>query len=174
MNARYIKQGLLQKTMGIFPSAIQNRFAIFAWAVSVALWLGATLPAWAGHPYAEFIDTLAWDTREVLRKHGMPVEQRRDARGAILVKGNLWLWYTAVPGSYTIIVHRAHEIPQQAVLEIVKMCMDFYEQRGRKERFRIKMYRESDEEWRKSLFLGIGALAGVKPFFELTIGRKEQ
>lgn len=116
------------------------------------------------YPYAEFKDTVGYETVEILKRHGMPVAHDRE---------DPWFHISGIPGSYTIQLNRSDEIPQAAVLDIVKLCMDFYEQRGRKERFRIVMYRESYEEWRKSLFLGIGALAGIKPYFELTIGRKD-
>jgi hypothetical protein len=116
------------------------------------------------HPYAEFKDTVSYETVEILKRHGMPVAHDRE---------DPWFHISGIPGSYTIQLNRSDEIPQAAVLDIVKLCMDFYEQRGRKERFRIVMYRESHEEWRKSLFLGIGALAGIKPYFELIIGRKD-
>lgn len=139
-----------------------------AWAMHLflaSLLLAITPPVWAGkYPYAEFLPTLSYATVEILKKHGMPVAHDRD---------NPWAYSAGIPGSYTLKFHRADEIPQQAVLDIVKLCMDFYEQRGRKERFRIVMYHASHKEWRKSLFLGIGGITTMKPFFELTIGRKE-
>lgn len=117
--------------------------------------------AFAGkYPYAEFKDTVGYEVKEVLKKHGMPVAHNREQP---------WFFISGIPGSYTIWLHRSDEIPQQAVLDIVKLCMDFYLQRNRKESFRVVMYRESDEEWRKSLFLGIASLTTVKPFYELTI-----
>lgn len=129
------------------------------------LLLGVTPPAAAGkYPYAEFKDTVGYEAKEILKKHGLPVAHDRESP---------WFAISGIPGSYTVWLHKSDEIPQQAVLDIMKLCMDFYEQRGRKEHFRIVVYRESKEEWRKSLFLGIGMLAGVKPYFELTIGRKE-
>lgn len=122
-------------------------------------------PATAGkHPYPEFRDTISYEAVEVLKKHGMPVTHDRDQP---------WFAISGIPGSYTIWLYRSDEIHQQAVLDIVKLCMDFYEQRGRKESFRIVMYRESADEWRKSLFLGIGDLTTMKPFFELTIKGRE-
>ena len=121
-------------------------------------------PAAAGkYPYAKFQDTVAYETIEILKKHGLPVTHDRELP---------WFYISAIPGSYTLKFHRADEIPQQAVLDIVKLCMDFYVQRGRKEYFHIVMYRESHEEWRKSLFLGVATLTTMKPFFELTIGRE--
>lgn len=134
--------------------------------ILISMLLVFARPAWAGkYPYAEFQATVGHSVIEVLKKHNLPVAHDRD---------NHWFSISAIPGSYTIFLHRADEIPQQAVLDIVKLCMDFYEQRERKERFRIVVYRESKEEWRKSLPLGIGAMAGVKPYFELTIGRNEK
>jgi len=112
------------------------------------------------YPYAEFKDTISLRTVEILKKSGMPVALDRE---------NPWFAISGVPGNYTIWLHRSDEIPRQAIPEIVNLCMDFYEQRGRKEGFRLLIYRESKEEWRKSLFLGIGYFAGVKPFFDLTI-----
>lgn len=127
--------------------------------------LAMAQPAVAGkYPYAEFLPTLSHEASEILKKHGLPVADNRE---------DPWFGINGIPGSYTVWLHQSNEIPQQAVLDIVKLCMDYYEQRGRKERFRIVMYHESKDEWRKSLFIGIGAFAGVKPFFELTIGEKE-
>ena len=115
------------------------------------------------HPYAEFQNTITPRTIEILRRHGMPVAPDRE---------DAWLATSSIPGNYTIWLHRSDEIPQQAVLDIVKLCMDLYQQRGRKETFRLVIYRESKEQWRKSLFLGIGYFAGVNPFFELTLQRE--
>jgi hypothetical protein len=141
--------------------------------ILVLLMLCIALPATAGkYPYAEFKDVVSIETKKILKKHGMPVDDRDFRKQATFP--NPWFAMSGVLGSYTVWLFQSDEIPQQAVLDIVKLCLDFYEQRGRKERFRIVMYKESEEEWRKSLFLGIGALAGVKPFFELTIGRNEQ
>lgn len=122
-------------------------------------------PAAAGkYPYARFQDTVDYETIEILKKHGMPVTHDRELP---------WFYISGIPGSYTLKFHQADEIPQQAVLDIVKLCMDFYMQRGRKERFHVVMYRETHEEWRKSLFLGIGVFTTMKPYFELTIGEKK-
>jgi hypothetical protein len=115
------------------------------------------------YPYAEFKDTVAYEAIEVLKKHGMHVTHDRELP---------WFYISGIPGSYTLKFHQAEEIPPQAVLDIVKLCMDFYVQRGRKERFHVVMYRETHEEWRKSLLLGIGNLTTMKPYFELTIGRE--
>lgn len=121
---------------------------------------------WAGkYPYAEFKDTVAYEAIEVLKKHGLPVSHDRELP---------WFYISGIPGSYTLSFYQSDEIPQQAVLDIVRLCIEFYGQRGRKERFHMVMYHESHEEWRKSLFLGIGPLTTMKPFFELTIGENEQ
>ena len=134
---------------------------------SIARWLllpiGLTFVSVASagvYPYAEFKDTITPKTVEILKKHGMPVALDRE---------DPWFAISGVPGNYTVWLHRSDEIPQQAVLDIVKLCMDFYQQRGRKETFHLVIYRESREEWRKSLFLGIGYFAGIKPFFEFTL-----
>lgn len=116
------------------------------------------------YPYAEFKDTVAYEAIEVLKKHGMPVSHDRELP---------WFYISGIPGSYTIWLYQSDNIPTQAVLDIVKLCLDFYVQRGRKELFRIVMYRESSEEWRKSLFFGVATLTTMKPIFELTIGEKK-
>lgn len=143
---------------------IPNVIVRIQWLLLMFGW-GVFLPnAHAGkHAFAEFGPTISHEAIEVLKKHGMPVEHDR--------VGNYWFSDSYIPGDYTIFLNQADEIPQQAVLDIVKLCLDFYEQRGRKERFRIKMYRETQEEERQSRFLGV--FGGVKPFFELTIGEKE-
>lgn len=132
------------------------------------LLLGACLtssPAFAGkYPNPEFMKTFEYEAIEILKKHGMPVTHDRELP---------WLYTDGIPGSYLLKFHRADEIPQQAVVEIAGMCLSYYDQRGRKERFHVVMYRESHEEWRKSLLLGVGVLTTMKPFFELTIGEKK-
>ena len=123
--------------------------------------LGSAVSASAGvYSYAEFKEIITPKTLEILKKHGMPVAPDRE---------NPWFAISGVPGNYSIWLHRSDEIPQQAVLDIVKLCLDFYQQRGRKESFHLLIYRESKEEWRKSLFLGIGYFAGIKPSFVLTL-----
>lgn len=132
--------------------------------ILVVMLLAFIRPATAGiSAYAEFERTLAPATIEILKKHGLPVAHNRECP---------WFYQSCIPGSYTLKFHQADEIPQQAILDIIKMCMNYYEQRGRKELFRIVIYRESHKKWRESLFLGIGVLTTMKPYFELIIGRK--
>lgn len=116
------------------------------------------------YPYAESKNPIASRTVEILRMHGMSVAVDRE---------DPWVAISGVPGDYTIWLHRSDEIQQQAILDIVKFCMDFYEQRGHVESIRLVVYKQSKEEWRKSLFLGIGYLARIKPFFELILKRDE-
>jgi hypothetical protein len=131
------------------------------------MFLSMALPATAGkYPYAKLDFEIRDAVLDILKKYGMPVARDRETP---------WLAIDGRPGHYSIIFHRADEIPQGVVLETVKLCMDMYQKQGLKEHLesiRILIYRESKEEWRKSLFLGIGTLTTVKPFFELTIGRK--
>ncbi|WP_322520827.1 hypothetical protein SR882_08535 [Guyparkeria halophila] len=158
-----IREGAVMKRESTSLSRL-SRIVRAAQLLFVLVQLVIVPTAMAGkYPYAEFKDTVDYEALEILKKHGVPVAHDRESP---------WFAISGVPGSYTIWLYQSDEIPQPAVLEIVNLCMDFYEQRGREERFRIVMYRESQEEWRKSLFLGIGALAGIKPYFELTIGRK--
>ena len=117
------------------------------------------------HPYADFMVTIEYESIEILKKHGMPVTHDREIP---------WLGISGIPGSYTLWIHQSDEIPQQAILDMVKQNMNFYEQRGHKETFRIVVYRESKEQWRKSLFLGIGYFAGIKPYFNLTLEGEKQ
>lgn len=114
------------------------------------------------HPYNDFQRTVWMAVRDSLNNYAMFIPEDRE---------HPWLAFSAKPGSYTIKLHRSNEIPKQAILDVIKICMDFHDQRGQKERFRIVMYIESKEEWRNSLFLGIGSLTFIKPHFELTIGR---
>ena len=136
--------------------------------IKLLLFSGTLLASTRGiagiYPYAEFKDTVVYETVEILKAHGMPVAHSRELP---------WFYISGIPGSYTLTFYQADEIPKQAVLDIVELCIKFYEQRDRKERFRIVMYRESAKEWRDSLFLGIGGLTTMKPYFELSIGSKE-
>ena len=87
-------------------------------------------PAQAGHPYPDLLPHIAHEVREILMKNGMPV--RHDGESP-------WSKFSGVPGDYTIYFYLADEIPQAAQLDTIRLCMDLYEQRERKERFRIEM-----------------------------------
>ena len=104
--------------------------------------------------YPGLVDKISYDVREILIKHGMSVRHDRE---------NGWFYQSGSTGSYTISFFKADEIPLAAKLETIQYCMELYEEKKRKERFRIKMYRETLKEENR-LF------SGVKPFFELTIG----
>jgi hypothetical protein len=131
------------------------------------MFLAMALPAAAGkYPHAKLSFKIGDAAVEIQKKYGMPVASNRE---------NPWFAIDGRPGHYSLIFYRADEIPQGVVLETVKLCMDLYKKQGLEEqleRIRIFIYRESQEKWRKSLFLGIGKLTAVKPFFELTIGRE--
>lgn len=142
--------------------AILIRFTtITSLLIQLSVILTFSSPTLAGvYPYAEFKDTITSKTVDILKKNGMAVALDRE---------NPWFAISGVPGNYTLWLYRSDEIPQEAVLDIVKLCVDSYHQRGRKETFHLAIYRESKEEWRKSLFLGIGYFAGIRPFFELSL-----
>ena len=133
--------------------------------LQLTLLLTFTPHASAGiYPYAESKNVIASRTVEILKRHGMAVAIDRE---------DPWVAFSGVPGDYTIWLHRSDEIPQQAVLDIVKLCLDFYNQHSHTQSIHLVLYRQSKDEWRKSLFLGIGYFAGVKPFFELNLTREK-
>ncbi len=112
-------------------------------------------PVHAGkQPYPDLIDRITYEIIEILKKHGLPVERNKD---------NPWIACSAVPGKYTIYYSQADEIPYAAKIETILYFMKIYEERGRVERFRLKMYRETEAEQRR-LF------SGIEPYFEMTIG----
>lgn len=114
-----------------------------------------TRPAQAGkYPYPELIDRISYEITEILIKNGLPAKHDRECP---------WFYWSAIPGDYTIYFFKADEIPQNAKFETIRYCMDLYEKRGRKERFRIKMYYETITQ-RNKLF------SAVEPFFDLSIG----
>jgi hypothetical protein len=106
------------------------------------------------HPYPVLIDRIMDDIRSILNRHGLPVERDRETP---------WLACSAVPGKYTIYYFQADDIPQDAKMETIKYLMELYKERGETELFRLKIYKETEDEERP-LF------SGVQPFFELTIG----
>ena len=115
------------------------------------------------YSYPEFLPVLTRGAVQILQKHGMPVRLDRE---------NPWLYVSGILGDYTLKFHKSDDIPRQAILDVIELCMDAYEKRGQKEAFRIVMYRETHKEWRESLFLGIGALTSMEPVVEFTIGRE--
>ncbi|NWG88139.1 MAG: hypothetical protein HXY26_11635 [Hydrogenophilaceae bacterium] len=128
-------------------------------AVRIFLVLFLLLPylqANAGkHAYPELIDHVAHETREILKKHGMPVKQNVE---------NPWFRHSASPGNYTLIFYLSDEIPLEAKLDVIRLCMRLYQERGRKYLFRIVMYQEAQAD-RHRWF------SGIEPSFELTIGK---
>lgn len=106
------------------------------------------------YPYPELLPHIAHEVREILIKHGLPVKHDRE---------NGWSYFEGIPGRYTIYFYQADKIPQAAKIDTIRFCMDLYEEGGRKELFRIKMFYGTHAEKLKSFF-------GLEPFFELTIG----
>lgn len=153
-NENGVKVKPLNGAKGTVFSGCRKKFLKILIGVAV-LWVLLMVALFMGtHPYPELIDHISPQTRQILRAHGLPAYENRDQP---------WFAWAGRPGYYTLYFYRADEIPQAAKLEIIKLCMDLYEQRGRKERFRIFMYQGTMEEKRERLF-------GIKPFFELTIG----
>ena len=151
------------------PNFLNPKQMYVFWGAQLLLafiFLSLAQPVMAGKGPAELRFEIGDAVIDILKIHGMPVAYDRE---------NPWFSFDYSTSHYSIIFHRADEIPQGVVLDTIKLCMDLYKKQGLKEkieRIRVLMYRESQEEWRKSLFLGIGTLTTVKPFFELTIGRK--
>jgi len=104
--------------------------------------------------YSEFTFTIGHDVVEILIKHDVPIKHDRDSP---------FLEVDGAPGKYIVNYYQAEEIPLAAKIETIKYFMKLYEERGRNERFRLNMYRETKEERRQFS-------SGVKPFFEMTIG----
>ena len=118
------------------------------------------------HPYPVLINDISWDVCQILKKHGLAINNEYvEEKGTLVGKTRDQPYYRsdAAPGSYTLLLYMADEIPQEAKTEIIRYCMDLYEKRGRKERFKIFMYRESAPQYH-SWF------SGPKPYFKLTIG----
>jgi hypothetical protein len=105
------------------------------------------------HAYPELIDQISHDVVEIMRAHGMPVQHDRE---------NPWFWHSAVPGSYTLYFYQEDEVPLDVKLEVIRYCMNLYEQRGRKDRFRILMFKEHFEP----------RLFDPSPYFELTLEKR--
>lgn len=80
-----------------------------------------------------------------------------------------WLDLSAGSGRYTINYYQSDEIPFAAKIETISFLLKLYEDRGRKERFRFKMYRETQEEERAP-FYKRGTVFSKEPFFEMSIG----
>ena len=129
--------------------------------LAIVLYLIMLLPASAGKmPYTESILTLTHDAKKILINHGLPIKHDRS---------NPWL---AIAGN-SLRFYQSDEIPQKEILEVIKLCIDFYEKNEKKEHIKIVVYKESRDTWRESLILGIGSFAKVKPFIKIIIGGKE-
>lgn len=149
----------------LIHGAGRQRWLVFCFAL---MFLQAVfiMNAQAGkHSYAELSDEISYGVIEILIKYGVPASHDR---------GNKWYAISGRPGHYTILFSSSDEIPQQAVLDTIKFCMDLYQQQGLEEELveiEIWMYKESEKERRDArilLFFG-----GVEPFFKLRIGEDE-
>lgn len=117
--------------------------------------------------YPELINKISYDTLEILKKHGMSIQHEmiEKQHGMLVhsVREQPWFRSDAATGRYTLLFFQADEIPLEAKLEVIRYCMELYEERGSKERFRIIMHREAFKP-------EIPFFSGRKPFFQLTIG----
>jgi len=104
--------------------------------------------------YSEFTFTISNDIIEILIKHEIPARHDRDTP---------FFGISGAPGKYTVNYYQADEIPFAAKMETIQYFIRLYEEKGRNERFRLNMYRETKEK-RRQFF------SGAKPFFEMTIG----
>jgi len=104
------------------------------------------------YPDPDLIFKISKDTIDILIKHGMPVRHDRE---------NPWYKNSAIPNLYIIFLYQEDDIPLQAKVDIIHYCMTLYEKRGRKDEFKILMYREKFEP----------RLFKPKPSFELKLRR---
>lgn len=105
-------------------------------------------------PYPVPMDKISADIVDILIKHGMPVKHDRE---------DPWLKLAASTGNYKISFYQAEEVPQEAIIEVVRYCMNLYEKGGRKDKFKILLYRES---FKPQLRL----FSDGNVYFKLTIG----
>lgn len=116
--------------------------------------------------YPVLINDISWDVCQILKKYGLPIKDRMAEENGNLVR-KVWdqPYYRsdAATGHYTLLFFQADEIPQEAVIEIIRYCLDLYDKRGRNEKFKINMHREAFKP-------EIPFFSGRKPFFKLTIG----
>lgn len=104
--------------------------------------------------YPELRDQIVDDVKNILIKHGMPVRHDRE---------NPWFWHASSAGNHKLSFYQADEVPQEAIIEVIRYCMNLYEKRGRSEKFKILMYREV---FKPQLRL----ISDGNFFFKLTIG----
>lgn len=139
---------------------IYSRNKLYIVAIFLLVFI-TTQSVWAVmHAYPELIDQISYELVEILNKNGLYIRHDR---------GSSWLDLSAGSNRYTINYFQADEIPFAAKIETVRFLLKLYEDRGRKERFRVKMFRETQEEVRAP-FYERGTLFGKVPFFEMTIG----
>lgn len=97
----------------------------------------ASLRANAGkHPYAELRSQIVEDVVEILIDHGMPIERNQE---------DPWFKHTFIPNSYVIYLYQEDQIPIGAKVDIVRYCMSLHQKRGRRDEFKILMFREAFE-----------------------------
>lgn len=111
--------------------------------------------AYAGKgAYPDPINQIVDDVKNILIKHGMPVRHDRE---------NAWFKHAASTDNYKLSFYKADEVPQEAIIEVIRYCMNHYEKNGRSEKFKILLYREV---FKPQLRL----FSDGNAFFRLTIG----
>ncbi len=119
-------------------------------------------------PHTIYRNRFVYDIGEILNKYNIHIDQKwlGDAssrkKQPWLNPGGKGCWW----GGNCVEIYRADEIPQEAKLEIIKYCIDMYEKRGRKEKFKVSMFFGAMPNNRSLLF-------GPKPFMQLTIDRSK-
>lgn len=125
--------------------------------------LSGTVIANAGkHPYQQLGPEISHTVKEILKKHGMPVDQNKD-NGWFKMNVGADSWIGGNP-MFLLRLYKSHEIPIAAQLDIIQYCMKLHESRGRKEIIRIEI---RVEPWKIKM-------NKPKPFFELTLNAIEK
>ena len=144
----------------------------------VFLWTVESVYAGTGRLPAEFGADVSIESKAILRSHGLDARESfidEDGRlksrgGAGMGEGEDRYLFTAFrDNSFSLRMYNGRDIPDQAFLDLIAMCLEFRAEREAVDGCRIVVYQENHVEWRRSRFLGIFP-SSFEPMLEFHIG----
>ncbi len=144
----------------------------------VFLWTVESVSAGTGRLPAEFGADVSIESRAILRSHGLDVaESFIDEDGGLKARGvpaeeDAYLFTSFTDNSFSLRMYNGREIPDQAFLDLIAMCLEFRAEREAVDGCRVVVRKENHLEWRNSRFLGIFP-SRFKPMLDFHIGGEQ-
>ncbi|WP_018947570.1 hypothetical protein [Thioalkalivibrio sp. AKL17] len=144
----------------------------------VFLWTVESVSAGTGRLPAEFGADVSIESNAILRSHGLDAaESFIDEDGGLKARDvpaeeDAYIFRAYRDNFFSLRLYNGREIPDQAFLDLIAMCLEFRAEREAVDGCRIVVYQENHLEWRNSRFLGLFP-SRFKPMLEFHIGGEQ-